>query len=882
MRAAAVLIAALGACGGTGGERPVPVARPEPQPSGPLSTTPSLSGRLPDAVVPRRARLELTIDPAKTEYRGRVAYELDLRAAVPAIWLHARGLAVSGAELVAGGRVVPLRQIAGRGADLLGFEIEGAPVGPGMARLRLHFRGTMGEKTGLFRQRHGRDWYVFTDFEPIDARAAFPCFDEPRWKIPWKVTLEVPIEMEGYGNAPWVRTELGGDIRRGWSRVELAEMRPIPSYLVAIAVGPFDEVKVESSSVPMRFLVQRGEKDSVPLALHAAPRMLEILTEYMGGPSPYDKLDFVSVPHFYGAMENPGLITIARGIVQAEAGPVRSPLHDDRRRLLFGVIAHELAHLWFGDLVTLADWDELWLNEGLATWLSDLVVARYEPASAGRILEIADPGPATLLDREPTPRRVREPIRDRKQLDDLFDTTTYRKGGGVIRTFHALLGEEGMRRALRAYAAAHADGNVTPGDLAAALSDAAGRDLQPALTSLIDQPGIALVEASLECRAGARPAVALRQSRWAPVGRSRAGRWHLPVCIGHAGAAAPVCTVMDEERARLELPAASCPAWIHPNPRGAGYYEWSLPPAQLAALVARTDLDERDQVDIAESVDAAVRAGALELGAGLDALLVLARGGDHEVIRRSVALWDLVDRSVVDPARRRALAARLAAYAPVARSLGVETLAEDDTARRDLRARLVPLVGRDGDDATLRQAAFAWLDAWLRDVPKTRTPGARELPLLYALAPLVGGAVLYDRLVAAGRGVPSVSVGGFREPALVDRALVALTAGDVPPPAALELLAAFLTDPLVHARALPVALAQYPALAGRISDIDRPKTAVIFAGACRAPSRTAIAAVLRDTLGDPLPTAASEVMRAIDDCIAFRAHHVAAATAYFR
>ncbi|HWM87473.1 MAG TPA: M1 family metallopeptidase, partial [Kofleriaceae bacterium] len=746
-----------------------------------------------------------------------------------------------------------------------------------------------GSQSGVFRQKVDDLWYAFTDFEPTDARMAVPSFDDPRFKIPWKLTLRVPPGMRAFANAPEVRSS---PIESGWRRVEFAATRPLPSYLVAFAVGPFDVLDGASSPVPIRVIATRGRAALGAQALAVVPPMLVELERYLGSKTPFPKLDFLAVPQFNGAMENPGLITFAAPILLVgPTGEARTSSWRERHRLMAGIMAHELAHLWFGDLVTMRWWDELWLNEGLATWLSDRLMAVTSPNDAGLVLDVADKRQGLEIDRRGRPIPVRYTPARAPDVGDLFSPLTYRKGGAIVTMFEAFMGEEPMRAGLRRYLADNAGGSVTTAELAAALSAAAGRDLAPALSSFLDQPGVPVVDAALTCARG-KPTVSLRQSGYALLGSDAVAaratqRWQIPVCVAWEGGAAPVCTLLAEERATLELPAARCPAWIHPNPGERGYYVYSLPPDQLRALAAAPHLTAREQAGLVDDVEALLAAGRAPLDAALDATWSLARRRDRLTALRASDMLDLIGRALVGSGQRRAFAARLrAAYGPLAVQLGLQPRDGESSLDVQLRQSLVPLIARQGDDRALQREALRRFSAWL-DQPRRTEPGFVELGMLYQIAPLAGGAALFDRIVAAGRGRPSrglPALGGFREPALVQRALALAAHGRMEPLQALTVLAALLHDSGSHDVALPVALAEYPALAARLSDEQRPRAPGAFGSACRSSARPQVEEALRRSLARDatLPRAAVAVLDAVSACAAFRARYLSEAAAYFR
>ena len=877
------LALAVGCAGSRAEPRPVEPA-PLPVAEEAADPDPPPSGRLGDLVVPRRAALDITLDPRVPRFAGVVEHEIDITRPVSAIWLNAAGLRLGRAELIdaRGARLLQwIGSPPGR-PELIGLAI-GRRVGPGRARLRIQYSGQMGERSGLFHQRLAGQWYAYTDFEPTDARTALPAFDDPKFKVRWRVTLRVPAHLKAFANTAPMRERIAG----GQKAVEFAETRPLPTYLLAFAAGPFEVVTAPgTSSVPIRAIVPRGLAVQAKDALAAAPRLMALAEEYMASRSPYDKLDLIAVPEFNGAMENPGLVTVAAGILLIAPGEASGEERRERLDLLHGVLAHEIAHYWFGDLVTMRYWDELWLNEGLATWMSDWMVVALDPsARTGSVVDIVDKSRAIRLDRRAAAPRMRVTPRTREEMGMQFGPQTYRKGGALLAMFEALLGSDAHRAALRTYVERHADGSVTASDLAAAWSRAAGRDLGPALRSFIDQPGIPVVSAALECKAG-KATVALRQEAYRPplAARPPTTRWQVPVCVGYAGGRAPVCTLLDGASGSLELPAASCPAWIHPNPGERGYYLYALPGDQLRALVQKAGLTRREQAGLADDIDTLLRSGQLPLAAGLDALALLAAGKDRLTAARTLDTLRLVARAVVEPKNRKRYATLVGAYTPLVRELGLTGSASDGGMTADLRQVLVATAARDGNDAALQKQALRVLDDWLKRTPAERER-AVDSELLAAAAAPAGGAALYDRILALNDGRAQPALAAFRQPALVDRTLAAISEDRVTAVVAVELLARLIADPVTQPQALPVALARFRELAGRLADTERPTSARVFAGVCRAESRAAVASALTAALADKsgtLPAPATLTLEVVDECIAFRRLHQTAAAAYLK
>jgi hypothetical protein len=275
--------------------------------------------RLPGDVRPLRQAIDLSIDPGREAYSGVVDVELEVTRDTPLLWLNATGLKVTSASLGPEGRLRPARVVAG-GDDFVGFAPE-APLAAGRARLRASFEGTVSRllNEGLFAMKEGDEWYAFTQFEPISARRAFPCFDEPSYKIPWDVTLRVPSGQVALSNAPAVSKARDGDR----DVVRFAPTRPLPAYLVAMAVGPFEVVDLGPAgrnATPSRLAVPKGRGGDTAWARESTLPILALLEDYFDRPYPYEKLDQVAIPGVGFAMEHPGLVTYGMGLMVQRPG----------------------------------------------------------------------------------------------------------------------------------------------------------------------------------------------------------------------------------------------------------------------------------------------------------------------------------------------------------------------------------------------------------------------------------------------------------------------------------------------------------------------------------------------------------------------------------
>jgi alanyl aminopeptidase len=763
----AIACAALAAgCGG----RPGPEAADPGPPSGPGAVGPDREApagsslqaaplRLDDAVRPLRYAAELDLDPRADTFDGKITIDIEVAEDRARIWLNAAEMDVTSASLVRGSDFWKIDVVRSQAPDVIYLEL-GRTLAPGPASLRLAYRGRLSaqESDGAFKQKDREDWYIYTQFEPLGARRAFPCFDEPRFKVPWELTIHAPQDLVVVSNMP-VAGEAAGP-RPGTRSHRFQATPPLPSYLVAFAVGAFEIVdlgRLGRGKVPARIVIPRGHRDEARYAAEITPRLLTLLEDYLDLPYPYAKLDSIAVPHFgVGGMENPGLITYSHSRLLAP--PAQETVQF--RRSYAGLALHELAHMWFGDLVTMAWWDDLWLNESFATWMASRLVTTVEPAWEAESLAVQRTEEAIALDSLISARRIREPIASSNDIFSAFDDITYRKGSAVLTMFERWLGPERFRAGVQAYLRAHAHGTATGEDFVSALVGASQPEAGAAMRTFLDQTGVPVISADLVCEPGEPPAVELAQEWFLPAGSTGSSTdrtWSVPVCIKHGHSRGPAgvreqCMLLTEEADTMVLTGTRrCPDWLLANAGASGYYRAVYDMEMQARLFgpARRHLSVAERVKLASDIQGMIRAGNLELGEALALVpALLADPSDHVAL----SAVDLVAgmRAHLVPAAQTENYRRFVrdAFGPRARKLGWQTGKSDSLATRTLRAALLGLITIEGGEPALVEQARRMADTWIE---QRSGIDAEVLETVLAAASAHGDAAFHARLESALR-----------------------------------------------------------------------------------------------------------------------------------
>ena len=614
----------------------------------PATAPPAVPGlRLPGDVTPLHYDLRLTIDPALEAFGGEVTIRVHVAKPTSVVWL-------AGAEIELESETIDgASATSWTAGQVIAVHPQGT-LAPGEHTISIRYTGhTRHDQEGLFRQLADGLVYEYSQGESLLARRIVPCFDEPRWKTPWHVTLVVPKAEVALGNMPAVREEVHGALRE----VEFAETPPMPSYLLAIAVGPFELVDVGTAGanhVPVRVAALAGDKDKVGVGKLTA-KVLDAVEAYVGSPLPWPKLNLVVVPHLFGAMENPGLITFDAEMLVGN--PKELAPHFVR------VAAHELVHQWFGNWVTPAWWDDLWLSEAFATWLGDKVSAQLGVLDDAPLELALNREHALDADADSDARPLRRKVETYEDPDTAFDAISYEKGRAVLATFEAYVGEAKLRTALRGYLAAHANATATTRDLLAALPE--GSD---ALAGYLDHAGAPIVDVTMTC-----DKLVLHARN----------HLHVPVCV-RTDRLPRTCTLAGDH---TEVALSACPAWVWPND-GAGYYQVAWQGAH--APVPPAKLQPAERIALGDGAAAAFVRGELTPADALAELRRLAEAADPYSKLGALAIARVLD-PIVTPAQRDAwetwLAARFADRLGATALLGGGTPAE-----REVRDGLLRLI----------------------------------------------------------------------------------------------------------------------------------------------------------------------------------------------
>jgi alanyl aminopeptidase len=712
-------------------------------------------GKLPEGVVPLRYALTLDIDPGAGTFRGEVDISVRLADRREGVWLHGEELDVTAAELRREGMApVAARWVPGRRGGIAALRFE-APIAAGEATLHLVFDGRLNRHLeGLYRVDDRGDSYAFTQFEALSARRAFPCFDEPRFKTPFEITLVTAGDHRAVTNTAEISVTDRGDGRRVH---RFAVTEALPTYLLAFAVGPLDVVEapplppneVRGHPLPLRGVAARGKGRFLQRALADTAPLVAMMERYFDRAYPYPKLDLIAVPDFApGAMENAGAITFREPLLL-----VRPDAPVDQVRAVDSVLAHELAHHWFGNLVTLRWWDDLWLNESFATWMAARATEEVFPAHHAAAAQVASTHGAMGADALSTAVPVRHPVVSDDDLRGGSSAIVYAKGAGVLRMIEGWMGEGPFREGIRAYLRAHEHGTAVGEDLFRSLTERSpDRPLADVLRTFIETPGVPVLSVELRCDDHGRRVLATQRRFALPAGtRREGGPWAVPVCVRYPEGArtAVACALLRGEAGEISLGSGVCPSWVMPNADAAGYYRWSLPRRQFDTLVSAgwDTLSSVERLSVVNNARAAFTAGTLDVTAIRPLLERAARDPERLVTVDALGFWTRVleeelTGAAAARARREVSALHARAWAP----LGWTRAADEPVERSLLRRDLAAFLGLVADDPAVRAAGARLGARWLASSGGAGVPPELSGP---ALAMLLRGAdaATVDRVI---------------------------------------------------------------------------------------------------------------------------------------
>ncbi len=654
----------------------------------------------------------------------------------------------------------------------------------GGVKLAIRYTGILNDKLrGFYLSKTKTRNYAVTQFEPTDARRAYPSFDEPALKATYDISLVVDSGDTAISNTNII-SDSPGPIA-GKHTIKFATTPKMSTYLVAFLVGDFKCTEGKSDGVPIRACATPDKVGMTKFAVESAKYILHYYDEYFGIKYPMPKLDMVALPDFEaGAMENFGCITYRETDLLIDEKTAAIPA----KKRVAVVVAHEMAHQWFGDMVTMQWWDNLWLNEGFATWMETKAAAQWHPEWNYREDEAQDLDETLSLDSQPTTRTIRAKAETPSEINEMFDGIAYGKAGAVLGMVENFLGEEVFRQGVHNYLQAHLYANATAEDFWNAQTANSHQPVDKIMESFVTQPGVPLLTLS-EQQPGRVPVAQSKLFSSVPSG-PMAGtleRWTVPVCLKALGQ--PICHILTPDDKTLPLPMDIGLPFLYINAGGKGYYRTAYTQQQYDAIVAKAEsaLTPPERIGLVGDRWALVRNGQAGVGKFMNLVLALKSDSNAMVMQTALDKVRAIEaRIATDDDRVRLAAVLRREFEPVYVALGAPAKNESYD-RQQLRADVFELLGDAKDPAVLAQARE------LTD--RSFAPGARKDksldPLLTDAAILMtaanGDAVLYDKVLAASRDASNPdeqsdalrTLPRFRDPALVKRTLDYDVSGEV-------------------------------------------------------------------------------------------------------
>jgi aminopeptidase N len=785
------------------------VAAAKPAPAAQATT------QLPRGVTPSHYEIALTPDAATGRFAAKATITVNVAKATSSITLNAADLRFNRVSVAAASGAGPVAAQTAKvkvdaDAQTATFSF-GQPLAPGVYRLALDYDGTIGtQAVGLFSLDYpGKDGKqqraLYTQFENSDARRMIPSWDEPAYKATFALEATIPAGQMAVSNMPAAGTSKLPD---GRQVVRFATSPKMSTYLLFFALGDFERATVKAEGTEIGVVTRRGAIDQAKFALDSQKDILREYNDYFGVRYPLPKLDNIAGAgrsQFFGAMENWGAIFTFEYALLFD--PALSTQHD--RQEIFATAAHEMAHQWFGDLVTMRWWDDLWLNEGFASWMESRMTARLHPEWNTRLGTVGSRDGAMQRDSVATTHPVVQHIQTVEQANQAFDEITYQKGEAVIHMLEAYVGENAWRSGVRSYMKAHAYGNTVSDDLWKEIERAAGKPVTAIAHDFTLQPGVPLIRVGEpSCTRNGNTVVPLVQDEFS---RDLPGKkplaWRVPVIAQVGANGKPASTLVAGGKGSISVPGCGA---VVVNAGQSGYYRTLYAPKEFAQLAqAFATLAPIDQLGLLSDSAALGMAGMQPASSALALAKATPVGADPQVWSRIARLFDgLHWRYTGQPERQKRLDAfAIARLAPVMAQTGWEARSGEAAAVANLREQLIDTLSELGDATVIAEARrrYAAMD---------KDPSAVPGPLLKTVLAVVAqhaDAATWDALHARARAETT--------PLLRDRLYVLLASSE---------------DKALAERALKMALTDEPGVTNSASMISAvaqryPDMAVDFA-----------------------------------------------------
>ncbi|HZU29468.1 MAG TPA: M1 family metallopeptidase [Candidatus Angelobacter sp.] len=827
--------------------------------------------RLPKTVVPSHYQLFLDPDIGAQKFSGEETITVQVGQSTSEITLNSLGLEISLAEATVAGRAFPAQVTYDQPSEMVKLAFA-QPIPVGAATLHLKYSGklTAGLR-GLYLSKSNKRQYAVTQFEGTYARMMFPGFDEPGFKATFDLSVTADKGDTAISNGRIIKDEpLSGSERH---KITFSTSPKMSTYLVALAIGDWQCLERAVDGIPIRVCTVPEKKQYGQFALDAAAQSIHFYNQWYGIKYPFGKLDMVAIPDYeWSGMENTASIFYRDTAL----------LMDDKTASVFSkrghatVVAHEIAHQWFGDLVTAAWWDDIWLNEGFASWMERKPIIAWHPEwhleedvaqSAQQVIGQDSLSAARAIHGDP---------KTSAEIKEMFDGITYEKGAAVLGMLESYVGADVFRKGVNAYLQAHANGNATSADFWQAVAKVSGKPVDKIMPTFVMQPGVPLLTVNNSCANG-KATLQLSQQRFLLGGAASQDQiWSIPVCTRAAENAGSACYLADKKSESVA--ANTCPAWVFANRDAKGYYRVFYANQQdltNIAAAAEKELNVAERIALVEDLWAMARAGKEPVGVFLDTARALQAEHSRPVINFLANHLTTIEHSLVPEQKQeeyRDFVRRQ--FTPLAKETGWTGAANDSDEQKALRASLLEILGSVNDPQAVA-AAQKITQAYMKD------PGSVEGTIAgpaVGVAAENGDAALYDQFKEAMEHARTTdeyyhylfALTDFHSPELVKRTLTLVDEGKIRQQDYTQFFSELLANPAGREIAWDYLKAHWDSLAEKVTSFGGRGAVSALGGFCSAAMHDDIQQFFTNHRAPGAERALKQSLERITNCTEFK------------